>query len=84
MQYKTSFTHRSTVKLNNVQKSDAMTYICVGESTSLDTIVNETYKLVVHGNYNFFVCYKIIYFNKMCILIHTYILLYHNTNTYIF
>ncbi|XP_012229228.2 vascular endothelial growth factor receptor 1-like isoform X1 [Linepithema humile] len=47
-QHKTLFSHRSTVKINNVQKSDAMAYICVGESTSLDTIADETYELVVH------------------------------------
>nr|XP_012229230.1 PREDICTED: vascular endothelial growth factor receptor kdr-like isoform X1 [Linepithema humile] len=49
VQNKTLFSHRSTVKINNVQKSDAMAYICVGQFTSdSDTIADETYELVVH------------------------------------
>jgi len=56
MKHNTSFTYRSTITINNVQKSDAQNYTCTGKSR--DIISNTTslkyinYKLVVHGNYN--------------------------------
>jgi len=59
MKHKTLFTYRSTIQIKDVQKSDALAYICIGESTSLDTIVDDTYELIVHGNYNYFLFSKI-------------------------
>ncbi|XP_067203643.1 vascular endothelial growth factor receptor 1-like isoform X3 [Linepithema humile] len=50
IQHKTSFTYRSTIKINNVQKSDAQDYICNGKSRDMisNTFSEIKYKLVVH------------------------------------
>nr|XP_012229232.1 PREDICTED: vascular endothelial growth factor receptor kdr-like isoform X1 [Linepithema humile] len=50
IRHKTPFTYQSTIKINNVQKSDAQDYICIGKYISSNTILSEDgfYKLVVH------------------------------------
>jgi len=54
--HKTPFTHRSTIIIKNVQKSDAQNYVCTAisnDATSKTTPSESvTYKLTVHGNYN--------------------------------
>ncbi|XP_071630624.1 vascular endothelial growth factor receptor 1 isoform X1 [Temnothorax longispinosus] len=51
-QHKTPFTYRSTLKLNNVQESDAQDYFCTGKIMNRETLEPlsdyATYKLIVH------------------------------------
>lgn len=56
MKHKTNFTYRSTLKINNVEESDAQVYTCIGQFTTTfhdlaETTLSDyaTYKLVVYG-----------------------------------
>lgn len=56
MQHKTPFTYRSTLKLNNVEESDAKDYYCIGKVMNVlnyetsDTLPDyANYKLEIHG-----------------------------------
>lgn len=56
LQHKTPFTYRSTLKLNNVQESDAQDYYCIGKVMNVlnyetSDILSDyaNYKLEIHG-----------------------------------
>lgn len=61
IKHKTLFTYRSTININNVQKSDAQNYVCTGKSKDImsntTSSENVIYKLVVHGNYIILLCF---------------------------
>jgi len=57
-QNNTLFNYRSTLKIDNVQKSDAGNYTCVGKyivSNKIPFFETTNYKLIVHGNYDVFI-----------------------------